>query len=100
MIGRKSGFSFAASLRAPNQGFALALTVDVRGVEEVDAGVTRGAQEVDEAPAALLKDPADAGASESELRNLEIRAAETAPLHRTEYPRSPCPDDSVWWLPA
>ena len=64
--------------RASEQPLALALTVDVGGVEEVDAGVERDGEEVHELIRILFEDAADARASKSQRRHLEIGATKTS----------------------
>jgi hypothetical protein len=61
-----------------DQAFAFALAVNVGGVEKVDARVERQREEVHEFRRFALKDPADAGASQTKLGRHEIGSAKTA----------------------
>jgi hypothetical protein len=64
--------------RAAEKPFALPLAVDVRGVEEVDAGVERDGEEVHELVGILLENAAEARTSQPKRRHLEIRATKAS----------------------
>jgi hypothetical protein len=66
---------------AAHDDFALALTVHVGGVEEIDAGVVRRLYEIDETSATCLKHAANTRAAEAEFRNLKLRTAEPFGSH-------------------
>src|SRR5580700_6571590 len=76
-LGRDDDLVAAMPEYAPEKAFTLALTVDVRRVEEIDAPVEGRREEVEEVRRISLEDAPDTSATKTELRDVQIRAAET-----------------------
>ena len=74
-LARDDNLVASAPERAAQHPLAFALAVDVGRVEEVDPGVERRREEVDELRGFALKDPADAGAAQAEFRDEQVRSA-------------------------
>jgi hypothetical protein len=77
-LARNYDFVTTVSKGAPKEDFALALTINVGGVEEIHAGIEGCRQQVEEITRIALEDAADTRAPESKFRNFQVCAAKAA----------------------
>jgi hypothetical protein len=72
----------AAMMKGPSeQRLALALRVDVRRIKEVDPGVKRREEQIQEFRRIALEDATNASAAETEFRHVQLGKTETTHSH-------------------